>query len=169
MRAIEYDGQRHEVPVAHGPREFDPAVVEAVTAALGGVVTDGEGATGRHVVAAFRKEGIELPGLLAGKTGTAKSLSTVPGRGSVEVRNASFVGFVPAAAPRYLAVCVLQKDDSARFYGGSYAAPPAARLLLEALRLEQRRRPDPGPQVSASPGSSGRSWEASETSQTGRR
>ncbi|MGE3174773.1 MAG: peptidoglycan D,D-transpeptidase FtsI family protein [Planctomycetota bacterium] len=169
IRAIEYDGQRHEVPVVPGPREFDPAVVEAVTAALGGVVTDGEGATGRHVVAAFRKEGIELPGLLAGKTGTAKSLSTVPGRGSVEVRNASFVGFVPAAAPRYLAVCVLQKDDSARFYGGSYAAPPAARLLLEALRLEQRRRPDPGPQVSASPGSSGRSWEAPETSQTGRR
>ena len=84
------------------------------------------------------------------------------------MRNASFVGFMPAAAPRYLAVCVLQRDDSARFYGGSYAAPPAARLLLEAMRLEERRRLGQGPQVSATPGSSGRGLLAAETGQAGR-
>ena len=92
----------------------------------------------------------------------------MPGKGAVEVRNASFVGFAPANAPRYLAVGVLQRDDSARFYGGSYAAPPAARLLLEALSLEQRQRLRQEPQVSATPGGSGRGREAPETSQAGR-
>ena len=132
------------------------------------VLTDAQESTGRHVVAAFRKEGVELQGLLGGKTGTAKSRTTIKGKGTVEVRNASFVGFAPAEAPRYLVVCVLQRDDSARFYGGSYAAPPAVRLLLEALRLEERRRLGQGPQVSATPGSSGRSPRVAETGQAGR-
>lgn len=169
VRSIETDGQRLEVPVRGKSERFlDPAVVEAVTAALVDVVSDDEHATGRYLVQSFHKEGIDLHGLVAGKTGTAASHSVVKGKGTVEVRNASFVGFAPAAAPRYLVVCVLQKDDSARFYGGSYAAPPAARMLLEALRLEERRRLCQGPQVSASPGASGRSWRASETSQAGR-
>jgi cell division protein FtsI (penicillin-binding protein 3) len=169
VRAMEVDGRRHVPPPAPGGGPMlGRAAIEAVTAAMGDVVSADAGATGRHLVAAFREEDIELQGLLAGKTGTAKSRSTVPGRGSVEVRNASFVGFVPAAAPRYLAVCVLQRDDSARFYGGSYAAPPVARLLLEALRLEERRRLCQEPQVSVSPGMSGRGSLAPERSQAGR-
>lgn len=169
VRAVDVDGVRDEAPVVVGERVFAPTTIEAITAALGDVVSDAEGATGRHFVQSFAKEGVTLQGLVAGKTGTAKSRSTVPGKGSFEVRNASFVGFAPAAAPRYLAVCVLQRDDSARFYGGSYAAPPAARLLIEAMRLEERRRPGQGPQVSATPGSSGRSLPAPETRQAGRR
>jgi cell division protein FtsI (penicillin-binding protein 3) len=168
VRAVEVDGVRQPAPVAEATRELDPGVVEAVQSAMIDVVSDAEGATGRHVVEAFRKQGIELHGVVAGKTGTAKSRSTVPGKGAVEVRNASFVGFAPANAPRYLAVGVLQRDDSARFYGGSYAAPPAARLLLEALSLEQRQRLRQEPQVSATPGGSGRGREAPETSQAGR-
>ena len=123
--------------------------------------------TGTGLVNAFAKEGIELHGLIAGKTGTAVS-RTVEGGRRVEVRNASFVGFAPASAPRYLAVCVMQKDDSARFYGGSYAAPPATRALLEAMSLEERRRLRQEPQVSAVPGGSGRGGRAPETRQTGR-
>ena len=118
---------------------------------MAAVISDEERATGRHLVRAFRAEGVELPGVIAGKTGTAVSRSVVNGK-TVEVRNASFVGLAPAKDPRYLAVCVLQKDDSARFYGGSYAAPPATRVLLEALSLEQRRRLRREPQVSAVPG-----------------
>jgi hypothetical protein len=57
----------------------------------------------------------------------------------MEMRNASFVGFLPVEQPRWLAVCVLQKDDHASFYGGSYAAPPAVRLLLQTQSLEERR------------------------------
>ena len=168
VRSVTVDGSRIEQPIARGQREFSADTVELVRAALGEVISDDEGATGRHMVAAFRKEGTELVGLLAGKTGTAKSRTVIKGKGTVEVRNASFVGFMPAAAPRYLAVCVLQRDDSARFYGGSYAAPPAARLLLEAMRLEERRRLGQGPQVSATPGSSGRGLLAAETGQAGR-
>jgi cell division protein FtsI/penicillin-binding protein 2 len=168
VRSIDVDGVHHDVPVAAaGAPLFPPAVVEAVSAAMTDVVSDAEGATGRHLVAALRTEGVELHGLLAGKTGTAVSWTTIKGKGTVAVRNASFVGFVPAGSPRYLAVCVLQKDDGARFYGGSYAAPPAARLLLEALRLEDRRRLRLEPQVSASPGASGRG-SAPERSQAGR-
>ncbi len=168
VRAVEVDGQRRERSVVAGSREFSPQTIEEVCAAMRDVLTDAQESTGRHVVAAFRKEGVELQGLLGGKTGTAKSRTTIKGKGTVEVRNASFVGFAPAEAPRYLVVCVLQRDDSARFYGGSYAAPPAVRLLLEALRLEERRRLGQGPQVSATPGSSGRSPRVAETGQAGR-
>ena len=99
-----------------------------------------------------KEEGIDLHGLVAGKTGTAVSATVVKGKGKLEVRNASFVGFAPANNPRYLAVCVLQKEGNARFYGGSYAAPPAIRLLLHALRMEEQRRLRQEPQVSVAPG-----------------
>jgi cell division protein FtsI/penicillin-binding protein 2 len=177
VRRVQVDGQTAEVPVERqaGERVFDPEVVEAIRAAMGDVIDDRDDPerpwyrqTGRNLVRSIREEeNVELHGLLAGKTGTAVSRSVVGGR-SVEVRNASFVGFLPVDEPRYLAVCVMQKDDSARFYGGSYAAPPATRLLLEALRLEQRRRLRREPQVSVVPGVSGRSGQASETSQVGR-
>jgi len=135
------------------PRELDPSTIEAVTAALTDVLSADEGATGRFVRDRFEKEeGIELHGLVAGKTGTAVSSTVVKGKGKLEVRNASFVGFAPANNPRYLAVCVLQKEGNARFYGGSYAAPPAIRLLLHALRMEEQRRLRQEPQVSVAPG-----------------
>jgi hypothetical protein len=66
------------------------------------------------------------PGVIAGKTGTSVNKAT-------QVRTASFAGFAPVAAPRYLAFCVLQKDRAEGFYGGRYAAPAATRLLLHAL------------------------------------
>jgi cell division protein FtsI/penicillin-binding protein 2 len=169
VRQLEVDGRRHVVPPdTGGAQELDPGVVETVRAAMIDVVSNNPGATGRFLVDDFRREEIELHGLIAGKTGTAASQTTIPGKGTVEVRNASFVGIAPASSARYLAVCVLQKDDSARFYGGSYAAPPVARLLLEALRLEQRRQLRREPQVSASPGASGRSPRTPERSQAGR-
>ena len=55
---------------------------------------------------------------------------------TVTMRNASFVGLMPAEDPKWLAVCVLQKKGGrARFYGSSYAAPPAVRLLLRCQEL----------------------------------
>ncbi len=66
------------------------------------------------------------------------SLTRTRGSGVLK-KSASFVGFTPAAAPRFLAVCVLRKDDVDDFYGGTYAAPAAARLLLGALdRADQQ-------------------------------
>ncbi len=162
---------------ANGSR-FRPEVVEAVRLAMVDVVSADPHATGTFLHATMLKElGIDLHGVVAGKTGTAASNVPVPGRGTISVRNASFVGFSPVEAPRWLAVCVLQKDDSARFYGGSYAAPPAVRLLLQCQQLEQRRllrQESPNGangqvrEASTSPGDSGWSPSAPGTTAVGR-
>jgi len=141
-RGVEIGGRWYDAPAAagNGPR-FRRDTVENVTEAMIDVVSNDPHATGSHVHARMLKElGIDLHRVIAGKTGTAASLVGIPGRGSVSVRNASFVGLLPAESPRWLAVCVLQKDDSALFYGGSYAAPPVVRLLLRCQELEGRRQ-----------------------------
>ena len=140
-RGVEIDGRWLPAPSSPVGASFSPRVVDAISAAMTDVMSPDPQATGSHVRRRLEKElGIDVYGLLAGKTGTAASMIGIPGRGRVNVRNASFVGVIPAAQPRWLAVCVLQKDDSARFYGGSYAAPPATRLLLQAEKLVERRR-----------------------------
>lgn len=155
VRGVTVDGDYYELPAtAGGERRFRSEVVEGVRRALVDVVSDQENATGRHVRQRFLKErNIELHGLVGGKTGTARSLVGVGGNRRELHKNASFVGFLPADEPRWLAVCVLQKDDSASFYGGSYAAPPAVELLLQCQKLHQRRgrrqetRSEPGGQT----------------------
>jgi cell division protein FtsI/penicillin-binding protein 2 len=177
-RGVEQDGQWQAAPSAIGTRRFRPEVVDAVRAAMADVVSADPHATGTYMHARMLKElGIDLHGVVGGKTGTAASTIGIPGRGAVSVRNASFVGFLPADNPRWLAVCVLQKDDSARFYGGSYAAPPAVRLLLQCQQLEQRRlqRQEPANgasgqarDASGTPGDSGWGHAASESNALGR-
>lgn len=140
-RGVELDGVFHAAPIAEpGPR-LRPEVIEGVRAAMVDVVSADPHATGLHLHGRMLKElGIDLHGVVAGKTGTAASLIGIGNGRMLSVRNASFVGFLPVEAPRWLAVCVLQKDDSARFYGGSYAAPPVVRLLLQCQQLEHRRQ-----------------------------
>jgi cell division protein FtsI (penicillin-binding protein 3) len=177
-RGAEIDGVWHDSPLVKdaGPH-FRADVLDAVREAMVDVVSNDPHATGSHVHAQVLKElGIDLHGVVGGKTGTAASNVPVDGR-TMSVRNASFVGFLPVESPRYLAVCVLQKDDSAKFYGGSYAAPPVVRLLLQCQQLEQQRllrqESHDGPSgqaraVSASPGDSGWGRGAPETTSVGR-
>ncbi|MCC7399208.1 MAG: hypothetical protein IT455_19245 [Planctomycetes bacterium] len=165
-RGAEVDGRWLPAPGGgdSGPR-FRPEVVAAIQAAMVDVVSADPHATGSHLHREVLKSaGVDIHGLIAGKTGTAASTVGNKDGTSSSVRNASFVGVMPAEAPRWLAVGVLQKDGSARFYGGSYAAPPVVRLLLQAMQLEQRQqlRQDPvgGPDgqirpVGGSPGDSG--------------
>lgn len=177
-RGAEVDGKWQPAPSAIGGRAFRPEVVDAVRAAMMDVVSADPHATGTYMHARMLKElGIDLHGVVGGKTGTAASTIGIPGRGAVNVRNASFVGFLPADNPRWLAVCVLQKDDSARFYGGSYAAPPVVRLLLQCQQLEQRRlqRQEPANgasgqarDASGTPGDSGWSHAVPESKALGR-
>ncbi len=154
VRGLEIDGQWHDAPARGGTRQtFRPEVRRDVLAAMRDVVSNIEGATGRVLHGRFQKQGVELHRLVGGKTGTA--VSTVGlGNGKVaSVRNASFVGVLPAEDPKWLAVCVLQKDGRARFYGGSYAAPPAVKLLLRCQQhrdrslLRQEPRVVPGGQT----------------------
>ncbi|MCK5942013.1 MAG: hypothetical protein KAI24_08605, partial [Planctomycetes bacterium] len=169
VRALELDGRRHELPLPPGDgRRFRPEVVRDVLAAMRDVVSNNQGATGRLVRQQFLDEqNVELHGLVGGKTGTAVSMVGTRSGKKITVRNASFVGVLPADDPKWLAVCVLQKDGSAPFYGGGYAAPPAVRLLLrchelrERRQLHQERRGGPGGQTRVglqTPGNSG--WSA---------
>ena len=99
------------------------------------VVSDHPGATGSHLYTMLKERGY-TGSIVGGKTGT----SVTRMRGSaVPKKTASFVGFAPVASPRFLVVCVLQKDGADRFYGGKYAAPPVVRLLLTALERTQQR------------------------------
>lgn len=138
LAGIESDGKRLDLPL---PPPGDTIVgadeLALLQAAMTGVVSADEHATGRHVAAMLDRLGV-APGVVAGKTGTSVNKQT-------RVRTASFAGFAPASAPRYLAFCVLQKDRAEGFYGGRYAAPAAARLLLHALGiLDPARATAPG-------------------------
>ena len=100
------------------------------------IVAGAEGSTAGPLTRMLDQRGIPR-GILGGKTGTseydAKVRDAAGGLREVTIRTSSFVGFAPAVAPRYLVVCVLQKEGAAAFYGGRYAAPAAGRLLLTAL------------------------------------
>jgi cell division protein FtsI/penicillin-binding protein 2 len=138
-RGVDLDGVFHPAPVPDPAPRLRPEVVEGVRRALVDVVSADPHATGVHLHTRMLKElGIDLHGVIAGKTGTAASRVGVGGN-LVEMRNASFVGFLPVEQPRWLAICVMQKDSRSSFYGGSYAAPPVVRLLLQCQDLEQRR------------------------------
>lgn len=176
-RGTEVDGTFTPAPASPIGERYDPRVVDLVRGAMVDVVSDDEHSTGVHLHRRMLKDlSIDLHGVIGGKTGTA--VSRVGGKaGKTEVRNASFVGFLPAEAPRWLAVAILQRDDRAHFYGGNYAAPPVVRLLLQAQRQAERRllhqdmRQGGHGQVTAdrgSPGESGWSPGAPETSLVGR-
>jgi len=149
VRGLEIDGEWRRAPRGAGAgRSFRPEVRSRVLAAMRDVVSDAEGATGRSVVKSFRKEGVELSGLVGGKTGTAFSPVRDADGKTVTMRNASFVGVLPAEDPKWLAVCVMQKKGGrARFYGSSYAAPPAVRLLLRCQELRDGGTLRQGPRV----------------------
>lgn len=139
LRAVELDGVRHEYPVpALDPTPLCSArTLALLREAMVQVVTDTPNATGRTLAQWLAEQGLSQPGVIAGKTGTSQYFELRRGsdgtRERVVVRTSSFAGFAPAAAPRYLAFCMLQKTRAVKFFGGRYAAPPVGRLLLRAL------------------------------------
>jgi cell division protein FtsI (penicillin-binding protein 3) len=86
-------------------------------------VTEPGGTGTRAAVAGFR---------VAGKTGTAQKADPIAGGYSEDKRVASFLGFVPAEAPR-LAILVLIDEPSTSPFGGVVAAPAFARIAEGAL------------------------------------
>jgi cell division protein FtsI (penicillin-binding protein 3) len=75
-----------------------------------------------------------VPGFrVAGKTGTAQKVDPVTGGYSADKRVASFVGFVPAEAPR-LVVMVMIDEPRGQVYGGLVAAPVFSRISTQALQ-----------------------------------
>jgi cell division protein FtsI/penicillin-binding protein 2 len=145
VEAVECDGRRETAPEPEtGERFLSAATLDRIKDALVGVVEEEKG-TGRLVgqwLRRLRAEGqIDLE--IAGKTGTSQYTGRVVRWDGEDfhgdIRTSSFVGFTPVREPRYLVVCVLQKAGASSFYGGTYAAPAAARLLVEALQRDGRR------------------------------
>jgi cell division protein FtsI (penicillin-binding protein 3) len=104
------------------PREqvLKAQTASTVTSMLEGVVSSDK-ATGT----AARVEGQRV----AGKTGTA-SWTTPDGSERIY---ASFVGFVPAQAPRFVILVGLEQPQNEQPYGGTTAAPVFSRVATRAL------------------------------------
>jgi cell division protein FtsI (penicillin-binding protein 3) len=116
------EGTEQPTTVPPGTRALDPSTVAALVPMLEGVVQDGT------AVEAC------VPGYtVAGKTGTAQvpetnGLGYVPGDW-----NATFVGFVPAEAPKLSGIVAFNHQGGV-VYGGSLAAPVFAQIMGYALR-----------------------------------
>lgn len=119
-------------------RVIAPETARRLTSMLEAVV--GPGGTG-HLAA--------LDGYpIAGKTGTARKIET--GGGYARDRHvASFVGFVPADAPRFV-IAVFVDEPKASIYGG-VAAAPAFRAIAEAALAAYRVPPSRAPRAPSAP------------------
>ena len=120
---IDATGQERATPASSTRQALLPSTAKQLVPMLAGVVCD---ETGTALLA-------RIPGYtVAGKTGTAQVPSS-NGRGYVPGDwNASFVGFVPAQAPKLSGIVVLNHPTP--IYGGTVSAPVFAEVMQYALR-----------------------------------
>jgi cell division protein FtsI (penicillin-binding protein 3) len=102
-------------------RVISPATARTLTTILEGVVTNGTGT--KAAIPGFR---------VAGKTGTAQKVDPRTGAYSSALSIGSFVGFVPADAPR-LAMIVVIDEPQGEAWGGVVAAPIFRRVGEQVL------------------------------------
>jgi cell division protein FtsI/penicillin-binding protein 2 len=73
---------------------------------------------------------------IAAKTGTAQK--AVPGQGYVKGKYvASFEGFFPAEAPRYVILIVLDEPGGREYYGSETAAPIFKEIAQQLIALDR--------------------------------
>ncbi len=108
--------------VPAGDRVLDQQVCRDAIHLIESVVTDG---TGKKA---------HIPGYrVAGKTGTA--WKAAGGTYSTNKYVALFGGVVPATAPRFAAIVVIDEPSKGKYHGGDVAAPVFAAVLGGVLRL----------------------------------
>jgi cell division protein FtsI (penicillin-binding protein 3) len=75
-----------------------------------------------------------VPGFrVAGKTGTAQKVDAVTGGYSADKRVASFVGFIPAEAPKIVMLVTIDEPKKG-VYGGLLAAPVFSRIASQTMQ-----------------------------------
>jgi cell division protein FtsI (penicillin-binding protein 3) len=130
---VDASGTLDPAPASPTRRVIDPHIANLLTRMLTFVVEDGTGS------------GAQIAGYqVAGKTGTAKKLDA---HGRYTNRYvASFIGFLPASAPRVVIAVVI--DEPRTIYGGVAAAPAFSNMARYAI---QRLGIEPAPPVSPPP------------------
>jgi cell division protein FtsI/penicillin-binding protein 2 len=78
---------------------------------------------------------------VAGKTGTAQKKEQGKKGYASDKYVASFIGFVPAEAPRLL-VAVIIDEPQGRFFGGEVAAPVCRNVMQRIISLPRGLRQD---------------------------
>jgi cell division protein FtsI (penicillin-binding protein 3) len=104
---------------------ISPQTAQTVLSILSSVVDEGTG-----------KEAALEGYTVSGKTGTAQKLDPATGRYSHQKVVASFIGTVPAEAPRLVILVVIDEPESLR-WGGSLAAPIFREIAREAMQYLQ--------------------------------
>jgi cell division protein FtsI (penicillin-binding protein 3) len=118
-------GEEHQVPLAPTRRSLKTSTIAKLVPMLEGVVCDESG-----TALLARIPGYEV----AGKTGTAQ-VPDPTGLGYAKTQddfNATFVGFVPAQAPKLSGIVVLNHPTP--IYGGTVSAPVFSEIMQYALR-----------------------------------
>jgi len=151
--------------LANGGQLMRPYVVRRIIAADGSIVREGSPhVVGQPVSAATAAtvtrllQGVVDGGTgsqagidgmaVAGKTGTAQKVDGKTGRYSARDRVSSFIGFVPAAAPRFVILVVIDSPQAVTS-GGLVAAPVFRRIAeyyIERLGLRVTSAPAQGPE-----------------------
>ncbi len=123
------DGSDVEVGPTEVRRVISPATAHTLTAMLEKVVEKG-GTAEDGAVEGYR---------VAGKTGTAQKVDSLTGTYSVDKRFSSFVGYLPADAPRVV-IGIFLDEPAGEVYGGKIAAPIFRDLAAETMRQLGVRR-----------------------------
>ncbi|MEB3829373.1 peptidoglycan D,D-transpeptidase FtsI family protein [Phormidium sp. CCY1219] len=118
------EGQAYWKP-EHPPRRqvFSQETTDALISMMESVVQDGTGTTA------------QIPGYrIAGKTGTSQKANLYGGGYSDYARIASFVGIIPAQAPRYVVLAVMDEPQGGS--GGQTAAPVVKSVMETLIAIE---------------------------------
>ena len=103
---------------------ISPRTAQEVTRALQQVMVDGTG------------KDIKVPGFegeVAGKTGTAQKI--VDGQYSHTHHVASFIGFLPADDPAFVALVMVDDPQTKKYYGAEVSAPVFADLATQVAQI----------------------------------